>query len=213
LAAGARITGVEHAGKRAGSPCRSFWSLCRRCRWLCNCLDHLRLERTPARLASLFRHPARARISCDPYGLAVWVVVRQRTYLNAERGMSGDLRKPPSQMGLSEPLQAPCHELKLRGWALSHRAGELRLRDQRRNCSRVLFIGTGVCVGRAKAFHARRGLRVACRRPRTINTRSRTTAVGVTANPDRGGGLSRCQGAWRRAKAAGRPSAEITTGA
>src|SRR6266566_3419947 len=34
----------------------------------------------------------------------------------------------------------------------------------------------------------------ACRRARTINTRSRTTAVGVTADPDRGGGLSRCQG-------------------
>src|SRR5262249_20177658 len=77
---GWRDSGVEHAGKRAGSPCCSFWSLCRRCRCLYNCLDHLRLERTPARLASLFRHPARARITCDPYGLAVWVVVRQRTY-------------------------------------------------------------------------------------------------------------------------------------
>jgi len=74
-----RITGVEHAGKRAGSPCCSFWSLCRRCRWLCNCLDHLSLERTPARLASLFRHPAWARIDCDLYGLAVWVVVRSPT--------------------------------------------------------------------------------------------------------------------------------------
>src|SRR5260221_8401319 len=74
-----RITGVEHAGKRAGSPCCSFWSLCRRCRWLCNCLDHLSLERTPARLASLFRHPAWARIDCDLYGLAVWGVVRSPT--------------------------------------------------------------------------------------------------------------------------------------
>jgi hypothetical protein len=66
-------SGVEHAG----SPCRSIRSLWGRCRCLCNCLDPLRLERTPTRLASLFRHPARARINYDLRGLAVWVVVSQ----------------------------------------------------------------------------------------------------------------------------------------
>jgi len=66
-------SGMEDARKRPRSARRSIRSLWSRCRCLCNCLDPLRLERTLVWLASLFRHPARARINYYLRGLAAWV--------------------------------------------------------------------------------------------------------------------------------------------
>ena len=46
LQAAVTDSGMEHARKRAGSACRSIWSLWSRCGCLCDCLGPLRLERT-----------------------------------------------------------------------------------------------------------------------------------------------------------------------